>query len=464
MSKRFLNYGLFFSLIGIAFLSSCGVTKEYSKPEMNIDSLYRDIQDTDTNSIAYLVWEDVFTDPLLQALIKTGLANNPDLEIAYLNIQQAEAYFNQSKAAFLPNLNLNAGIDESRLPEAQRFGRGSNITQYNITVSSAWEADIWGKLKSSKKAELANLLATTEAAKAVKTRLIATIANYYYQLLAMDEQLAITEKTIINWDSTVETMRALKEAATVTEAAVVQSEAQRYAAEVTIPDLKQAIRETENALSILIGSQPNAIDRGHLGQQLLPMSLNTGISSQLLANRPDVLQAELQFRQQFELANMARTYFYPSISITGSAGFNTTDISNLLDPASFVASIGAGLAQPIFNKRLNKTRLEVALLQQKTALLNFKTALLEAGREVSDALSLYETANQKIVVRQKQKDALEKAVDYSQELLENGFANYTEVITARQSLLQAELGGVNDRLERLISVVNLYRSLGGGSK
>lgn len=431
---------------------------------MNIDSLYRDIQNTDTNSIAHLSWRQVFTDSYLQDLIETGVANNPDLEIAYLNIQQAEAYFNQSKAAFLPNLNLNAGIDESRLPEAQRFGRGSNITQYNITASATWEADIWGKLKSSKRAELANLLATTEAARAVKTRLVSTIASYYYQLLAMDEQLAITEKTVENWDSTVNTMRALKEAASVTEAAVVQSEAQRYAAEVTIPDLKQAIRETENALSILLGSRPGEISRGSIRQQTLQTSLDVGVPAQLLANRPDVLQAELLFRQQFELANLARTYFYPSVSITGSAGFNSVDISNLLDPASFIASIGAGLTQPIFNRRLNKTRLEVALLQQEISLLNFKTVLLNAGREVSDALSLYDTANQKISVRQKQTDALEKAVDYTQELLENDFANYTEVITARQSLLQAELGEVNDQLERLIAVINLYRSLGGGWK
>lgn len=464
MSKRFLNYGLYFSLIGIVFLSSCGVTKEYSKPEINIDSLYRDVQESDTNSLALLAWEDVFTDPMLQSLIKTGLANNPDLEIAYLNIQQAEAYFNQSKAAFLPNLNLNAGVDQSRLPEAQRNGGSSSLTQYNLGLSSTWEIDFWGKLKSSKKAELANLLATTEAAKAIKTRLISTIVSYYYQLLAMDEQLAITEKTVENWESTVITMRALKEAATVTEAAVVQSEAQRYAAEVTIPDLKQAIRETENALSILLGQQPTQVNRGSLSAQKLPTSLNTGVPSQLLANRPDVMQAELQFRQQFELANMARTYFYPSISITGSAAFTSNSLSNLLDPASFLASIGGGLTQPLFNRRLNKTRLEVALLQQEAALVNFKTTLLEAGREVSDALSLYKTANEKILVRRKQKDALEKAVDYSQELLENGFANYTEVITARQSLLQAELGGVNDRLERLLAVVNLYRSLGGGWK
>lgn len=462
MSRIFLNSRLFIPLVGIIFLSSCGITKQYTTPDLNIDSLYRGVNQPDTNSIAHLLWDEIYSDPLLQQLIQTGLDNNPDLEIAYLNIQKAQSYFNQSKAAFLPSLSFTTGVDQSRLPEAQRFSGGSNIAQYSIGASSTWEADIWGQLKSSKRAELTNLLATTEAARAVKTRLIATIASYYYQLLAMDEQLEITKKTVENWDKTVITMQALKEAATVTEAAVVQSEAQRYAAEVTIPDLEQAIREMENALSVLLGRQPEEIKRSEISDQVLPGSLNTGIPAQLLANRPDVFQAELLFRQHFELANVARTYFYPSISISGSAGFNSQNTANLFDPVSFLASIGAGLTQPIFNKRLNKTRLEVALLEQETALVNFKATLLEAGREVSDALALYETSNHKISVRLKQIDALEKAVDYSQELLENGFANYTEVITARQSLLQAELSSVNDRLERLISVVNLYRSLGGG--
>lgn len=462
MSKIFLNSRLFIPLIGIVLFSSCGITKKYIAPDLNIENLYRDVKQLDTNSIAHLPWNEIYSDSLLQQLIQTGLDHNLVLEVAYLNIQKAQSYFNQSKAAFLPSLSFTTGVDQSRLPEAQRFSGGSNIAQYSIGVSSAWEADIWGKLKSSKRAELANLLATTEAARAVKTRLISTIASYYYQLLAMDRQLEITEKTVENWDKTGITMQALKEAATVTEAAVVQSEAQRYAAEVTIPDLKQAIREMENALAVLLGRQPDEIKRSEINEQVLPRSLNTGIPAQLLANRPDVFQRELLFRREFELANMARTYFYPGISISGSAGFNSQNTANLFDPVSFLASIGAGLTQPIFNRRLNKTRLEVALLEQETALVNFKATLLEAGREVSDALALYETSNQKIVVRLKQIDELEKSVDYSQELLEKGFANYTEVITARQSLLQAELDGVNDRLERLISVVNLYRSLGGG--
>lgn len=463
MTKRVLNYLLFISFFAIA-LSSCRITKPYVSPDVDTKDLYRDLQTSDTNSIGHLKWKEVFTDQYLQDLIQKGLDNNLDLLAAYTRIQQAQAYFNQSKALLLPDLNANAGITQSRLPESQRFDGNSSRTQYNLGLSSSWEVDIWGRLGSSKRAEFANLLQTEAAANAIKTRLIAGIANSYYRLLAMDLQLEITEKTVDNWETTVTTMKALKEAAVVTEAAVVQSEAQRYAAEVTIPDLKQNIKEIENALSILLGSAPEKIQRGTFANQKSIGILTTGIPAQLLANRPDVMQAELNFRRQFELTNIARASFYPTLSITGSAGFNSNEINNFLDPVSFLASIGGGLTQPIFNRRANKTRLEVALAQQEEALLNFKSTLLIAGQEVSDALSFYETAGQKMLVRSKQTDALQKSVDYSQELLENGFANYTEVITARQSLLQAELASVNDKLQQLSAVVDLYRSLGGGWK
>lgn len=465
MRLKIYHYILLVSVAGLIF-SSCSVTQRYQAPQVSTDSLYRDVTTTDTTTIANLRWDELFTDAALQQLIREGIANNLDLQAAYTRVGQAQAYYSQSKAAFLPSLDANLNYSQSKLSEAQGFGIRTSAEQFQAGVSTAWEADIWGKLRSSKRANLASLLQTDAAAKAVQTKLVADIANYYYTLLALDQQLIITQQTVINWDTTVQTMRALKESATVTEAAVVQSEAQRYATEVTLPDLKQSIRETENALSILLGVAPHAIQRGDLQSQQTTTILLTGIPTQLLANRPDVLQAELNFRNYFELTNVARTYFYPSLSINGSAGLNSLSFSNFFDPASFVASIGAGLTQPIFNKRANKTRLEVARLQQQEALLNFQNTLLNAGREVSNAMSLHATALEKIAIRTNQVTALQKSVVFTQELLQNGFGNtnYTEIITARQSLLQAELGSVNDRLQRLQAVVNLYSALGGGWK
>lgn len=461
MNKKIFSYIVFVAFAGLV-LASCKVTKSYQQPVMHTDSLYRDVVTNDTTTIANLHWNELFTDTILQRLIEEGISHNLNLQIAYTRIQQSQAFYLQSGAAFLPTLNANAGVTENKFSKTQ--SSLNNATQYQVGLSSSWEADIWGKLKSSKRTNLANLLQTESAARAVQTNLVASIANFYYSLIALDQQLTITQQTVNNWDTTVQTMRALKEAARVTEAAVVQSEAQRYGAEVTIPDLKQNIKETENALSLLLGHAPTGILRGSIENQATVPVLQTGVPAQLLANRPDVQQAEQNFRYFFELTNVARTYFYPSFTITGSAGLNALSFGNLFRPGALAASIGGGLTQPIFNQRANKTRLEVAKAQQQEALLNFQNTLLTAGQEVSNALSLYQTSIDKMSIRSNQITALQKSVDYTQELLKNGFATYTEIITARQSLLQAELGRVNDRLQQLQAVVNLYSSLGGGWK
>lgn len=462
MHKKFFNYFLFVSLVGL-FFSSCAVTKPYEAPVVVVDSLYRDIASADTNTIAQLKWKDFFSDVYLQDLIEKGVSNNLDLKVAMERIAQANAYFDQSGAAFLPTLNANAGVSANRLSDVQNPLK-RNVMQYQLGLAAGWELDIWGKLKSSKRASFANLLQTEAASRAVQTGIVAGVANYYYLLVALDQQLSITEETVVNWDITVETLKALKEAAKVTEAAVVQSRAQRYAAEVTIPDLKQRIKETENSLSILLGMPPSKITRGTLEDQNIQNDLNVGIPAQLLGYRPDVQQAEYNFRYYFELTNVARTYFYPSLNITGSAGLSALSIDNLFSGGAFAGSIGAGLLQPILNQRGNRTRLTVAKSQQQEALYDFISTLLNAGREVSDAISSIEFAGQKVLIRRNQLNALEKSVEYSQELLQNGFATYVEIITARQSLLQAELGKVNDKLQQLQSEVNLYRALGGGWK
>lgn len=463
MNKNVLRYLLIISFTA-SVIASCKVTKNYQSPAISNAGLFRDSTSPDTNSIANLKWSQIFTDTTLQRLIGEGIRNNLDLKMAFTRVQQAEAFYTQSGAAFLPTLNANAGITRSKFSAGQGFGARPSITSHQLGVSSSWEADVWGRLRSSRRANFANLLQSEAAARAVQTGVVSTIANFYFALLALDQQLLITQQTVSNWDTTVTTMQALKEAARVTKAAVVQSEAQRYAAEVTIPDLKQSIRETENALSIVLGNAPAVISRGNfLEQGTLPI-MNTGVPAQLLANRPDVQQAELSYRNAFELTNVARAAFYPALVITGSAGFASLTLIDVVNPSSIAASIGAGLTQPIFNRRLNRTNLLVAQAEQQATILNFQNTLLKAGQEVSNAISLNQTALEKVSIRTNQITALQLSVEYSQELLRNGFANYTEVIQARQLLLQAELGRVNDRLQQFQALVNLYRSLGGGWK
>jgi multidrug efflux system outer membrane protein len=464
MMKKILITHTGILILSVLILASCTVTHPYEQPAASTGPVYRDQTSPDTNTIASLPYTAIFNDPILQGMIREGIEQNLNLRIAYTRILQSQSRYEQSRAAFYPDLSTNASITQLRLSDGQKVGTRNTATQFLLNFSSSWEADIWGKLKSSRRASLASLLQTDAAARAIQTSIISNVANNYYTLLALDQQLLITEQTVRNWDTTVTTMRALKEAARVTEAAVVQSEAQRYAAEVTIPDLKQSIRETENALSVLIGRSPGSILRGRLDEQQPIANLQTGIPAQLLANRPDVQEAEFAFRNAFELTNVARTAFYPSISITGSAGLLSLTLTNFLSPGAFFASLGAGLAQPIYNRRLNRTNLAVAEAEQNASLYGFRNSLLVAGQEVSDALSLHETALEKMSVRTNQLTALENSVSYTQELLRNGFANYNEVIYARQSLLAAELGRVNDKLQQLQAIVNLYRALGGGWK
>lgn len=461
MKTNFFRTALFFSLI-IVFIDSCKVTQSYESPAINTNNLYRDAVSTDTNSTGNLHWSQVFTDTILQRLIAEGIDHNLNLQAAVTRIQQAQAYYVQSGAAFYPTLNANTQVTESKLSSLQGPGVRNAATQFQVGVSSSWEANIWGRLTNARRASLANLLQSESYARAVQTSLVANISTYYYNLLSLDRKLAITQQTVLNWDTTVQTMRALKEAAIVTGAAVVQSEASRYAAEVTIPDLKQNIRETENALSILLARTPAAIPRSKIEDQSAVVLLQTGVPAQLLANRPDVQQAEYAFRSAFEQTNIARTSFYPSLIISGSAGLSALSLRNFFSAGAIFASIAAGLTEPIINGRLNRTRLAIATSQQQESLINFQNTVLNAGGEVSNAISLYQTALDKTIVRTNQLIALKKSVEYSQELLRYGSANYTEVINARQNLLGAQLNQVNDRLQQLQSIVNLYRSLGGG--
>jgi multidrug efflux system outer membrane protein len=449
-------------LIIMIIVTSCAVTKKYNTPQINTQGLFRDSSSPDTNSMAPLHWTEIFSDTLLQNLISEGINNNLDLKIAFSRVQQAQSYYEQSRLTFFPAVNGVASTENGKI--SSRSSAPGNTHLYQLSVNASWEADIWGKLKSSKRAMLASLLQSEAFSRVVQTDIVAGIANYYYTLLMLDQERNITEQSVKNWITTTDMMKALKEADVVTEAAVVQSEASRYAADVTIPDLKRAIRQNENALSILLGRAPGPILRGTLSNQKPATLLRTGIAVQLLANRPDVQEAELNFRYNFELANVARTYFYPDLTINASGGFSGLSFSTLFNPASLVGNIASGLTQPIFNQGINRTRLKVAQEAQKQALLLFQNTLLTAGQEVSDDMAAYQSTLEKTEIRDSQIVNLQKAVEYTQLLVRYSSANYTEVLTAQQSLLSAQLNQANDVLQQLQSIVNVYRDLGGGWK
>jgi len=467
MNTRYYKY---YFVVGFFTLSlvAC-VTKKYERPAVNSNDLYRDKTTTDTTTIADLPWKTLFADATLQALIQQGINENLDLKQAMERIKIAEATLLQNRAALLPSLTADLSVTDAKQSRAAlNFPPGINInteTQtYKAQLSTSWEADIWGKLSSAKKSAYASLLQSDAAKRAVQTQLIANIANSYYNLLALDKQLSITEQTVRIRQTDVETMKSLKEGAVVNGAAVVQSEANLYAAQVTLPDLKRSIRETENALSILLGKGPGKIDRSTLDQQMAYSDLQTGVSAQLLQNRPDVQAAEFAFRSAFENKNVAKAFFYPALTLTANGGLSSLSLKNFFDNSIFYNLIG-GITQPIFNKGQNKARLKTAEAQQQIAFYSFQQTLLTGGQEVSNALFAYQTATEKETTRTMQIASLTKAVDYTKELLRFSSAtNYTDVLTSEQSLLAAQLNSINDRLQKLQSVVNLYRALGGGWK
>ncbi|TVZ15260.1 TolC family protein [Maribacter sp. MAR_2009_72] len=447
-------------------LVSCFSAKTYERPEselLNAQYFRTDSLQKDSVSIATISWKQLFTDPILQGYIEEGLTNNIDIRQAIQQIMIAEAYLKQGKAGYLPTLNASAQYTHNELSANSQFGgQFDRLDQYQLSGGLSWEADIWGKIRSNKRANEATYIQSVAAHKAVKSRLVANIASLYYQLLSLDEQIAITELTIATRESGLETTKALKEAGNVTEVGVKQTEAQLYTAQAILIDLKNNVRLLENSLSILLGSEPKDIARSSLDEQKISTPLKTGVPYELLANRPDVIAAEYALLNSFELSNVARSNFYPSLTLTANGGLQSLDFDKLFDSSSLFTTIVGGLTQPLLNGRKIRTQYEVAKASQEQAKLQFKYTLLNASKEVSDALYSYNAALDKIKVKQKEYEAYTVAREYSQELLDNGLANYLEVLNARQNTLSTNLDLTGTKYARLQSIVDLYEALGGG--
>ncbi|HET8884905.1 MAG TPA: efflux transporter outer membrane subunit [Salinimicrobium sp.] len=446
-------------------LQSCFVAKDYSQPQaVEAESYRTDLLTTDTLSMAEVSWTEMFTDPILRSYIEEGLENNIDIRIAIQQILAAEAYAKQGKAGYLPSLNADVQAAHQKTSANGQFGVSENVTQFDLSANLSWEADIWGKIRSQDRAFQANYLQSVAAHQAVKTELIANIATFYYQLLAIDEQIRITKQTIETRGSSLETTSALKDAGMVTEVAVKQTEAQLYRAQAVLLELENSARLLENTLSILLGHAPHEINRSSLIEQVITTELKIGVPAQLLRNRPDVIAAEFNLRNAFELTNVAKSNFYPSLRLSASGGLQSMEFEDWFSANSLFAGVVGSLAQPIFNQRQIKTQYEVSQAQQEIAFLNFRRAILNASREVSDALYNYETAEERIDIKTNEYEAYALATSYSEELLNNGLANYLEVLTARENALNSQLELINAELEKLTSIVELYRALGGGWK
>ena len=447
---------------------SCHTRQNYQRANDVVDEkLFRtDALPKDSLSMANLSWKEIFTDAVLQKHIAKALENNLDIRMALQNIASAEAYLKQSKAAYQPTISVGPDYSFNTSSLNTQFGQivGERryINQFDITANLGWELDLWGKLKGQEKAQYAAYLSSVAAHQNVKSNLVASIATAYYQLLTFDEQKKIFSNTIEIRKKNLETTKALKDAGIVSEVAVQQSEALVYNAEASLVTLDVQIQMLENTISLLMGEPSHEIERTSLSTQNFALNTDVGYPSALLANRPDVKQAEFNLINAFELTNAAKAQFYPSLRITGSTGVQSVDIDKLFSANSVFANVLVGLAQPILNKRQIRTNYEVSLANQERAYLNFRKTILNAGNEVSDALKMYNAQDQFIAFKKKELSAYDKSVEFSQELVNYGMANYLEVLNANVNKLNAEINIANAQYTKLQAGVELYRALGGG--
>ena len=455
MKMKFAYY-TFILLWAVCLMTGCSIYKPYSRPEVQTEGLYRDLEETrDTASIATLGWRNLFSDKNLQALIDKGLERNTDLRVAHTRVKAAEAVLMNARLSYLPSVVLTPDGSISGTEGAKA------IKTYNLAASASWEIDLFGKVTNAKREALAALEGSRAYRQAVETQLIATIANSYYMLLMLDRQLIISEQTLITWKETEHSIEALKRAGKSNDAAVLQAKANRLALEASVVSIRKSIRETENGLSALLADTSHDIMRGALQKQQFPDTLSAGLPIQLLANRPDVRQAEWNLAQAYYATNAARSAFYPSLTLSGSTGWTNNVGGVVVNPGSWLFSAVGSLMQPLFNKGTNIANLRQAKARQEEALLLFQQSLLDAGKEVNNALTRWQSARIRIDYVNQQIMTLQEAVRKTELLMQHTSINYLEVLTARQRLLEAELTQAQDKFEEIQGVIDLYHAVGG---
>ena len=455
-------------LIGLAALTvvSCkSLYGTYERPDVKTTGLIRDavsVSDTllatDTLSFGNLPWRSVFTDPLLQRHIETALGNNVNMLNAALNVKMVEAQLKAAKLAFLPQFTFTPqGTIAS-------WDGGKASKTYQLPIAASWNVDLFGNLLSQKRSAQMALLQTKDYQTVVQCNIISNVANMYYTLLMLDSQLNIlgdmTKLTKDTWDL----MKLQMDLGRARSTSVQSAEANYCSVQAQTAEMKRQIREVENSLSLLLGQPAQQIPRGKLEEQSLPSEFSTGVGIQLLANRADVHAAEMNLAQCFYNVQTARSRFYPSLTISPSGTFTNSAGGGVVNPGKWLLSAVGSLVQPIFMKGQLTAGLRVAEAQYEQSYNTWQNTVLQAGSEVSNALVLYNSSNEKSALETQQIDVLKKNVEHTQLLFKSSGSSYLEVITAQQSLLNAQLSKITDDFHKMQAVVNLYQALGGGAK
>lgn len=463
------TYYIAFALTSLS-LSSCVVGKKYQREELNAPAAFRENFTLTGDSIA-MPWKEFYKDPKLQGLIDKALTKNFEVATALKTMEQLDLNYKQAKLSILPSLDLNVTANRAYLSKtslngslSEQFTGQEYLDDYNASLSLSWEADVWGKAALRKRDTRAGYFAQKENLSALKTRIIVQVAQAYYNLLGLDEQLKIAEKNIELTDSTLKMMRLQYNSGKISSLAVDQTEAQKKTAELLLPQAKANIAVQENALQILCGEFPDKVDRaGSLNSDSIEGKFPAGVPSSLLSRRPDVKAAEYQVMSAAAKAGLSKAAMYPSLTLTPSVGANTFEFDKWFDfPGSITKTIAAGLVQPLFRKKELSTAYKVAKIEREKAVIAFKQSYTTAVGEVSDAMSKLKYADERQVLIVQKTASLDKAVKDANLLYGNGMADYLEVITAQNSALQNDLEAISIKLEKVNAMTELYRALGGG--
>jgi outer membrane protein, multidrug efflux system len=458
-------------------LVGCKMGKDYQRPQVQLPQQFSSTAQAqsfaDTSSIADIAWKEFFTDPTLQELITRGITYNNDLQVAIKRIDIANAQAKQAKLLQLPQVDLQATGAINRPSDNSLNGLSASaflgkvyVENYQVLANISWEADIWGKIRRQKETVLAQYLQTQEAAKAVQTQLVSSIAQGYYNLLMLDRQLIIARNNLTLNDTFVNVTRLLRDGGVVTTLAVRQAEAQKQTTALLIPQLEQDIAMQENALQILTGQLPGTVARAaSLNDLAIPASLSTGLPVAMVSRRPDVRSTELALVMANAQVGVAQANMYPSFTITAGGGLESFKATNWFNIPGSLFGLAAGtILQPVFRQKQLKTRFEIAKIEREQAVIQFRQSVLQATGEVSNALIQVEKLKEQRELAGNQVDTLKQAVGNAQLLFKSDMANYLEVITAQTNALQAELNLAAIQRSQLGAVVELYRSLGGGWK
>lgn len=464
-----INNMLLFSAVS-SVMMSCATRNEYKETDLDIPEIYKD-QLQVTGDTVILPWKTFFEDPQLVSLIDKALEKNNEVNIALKNIEQLDLAYKQAKHSLMPTLDFSGGVSRAWASQNslngslnEQFTGQKYLDDFNVSLRLSWEADIWGKVKKQKEVASADYFAQKENLNLIKTRIIAQVAQAYYNLISLDNQLIIANKNIEQSNETLRIMRLQYTAGQINSLAIQQSEAQKKTAELLVPLAKQNISVQENALSILCGEYPEKILRTKDAKFFeIETKLSAGIPAELLSRRPDLKVAEFNLISLNAKTGLAKVAMYPSISLTPQVGLNSLKFNNWFDlPGSLTKALAANLALPILQKKQLKTAFETAVIEQEKAAINYKQTMMSAVSEVSDAMAKSQGSKDRLKILEEKTEILEKGVNDALKLYKSGMATYLEVITAQNNKLQNDLEYINVNLERLNSNIDLYRSLGGG--